>query len=363
MLLAPLVGPLADAWRKGRVMALTNGVKALGCGLLIAGVDPLLAFAVVGLGAAAYSPAKYGLVTELLPPQRLVAANGWIEVASVGAILLGTVLGGLLVSPLARSTGAWAPPLDALAATRLLPGLAAVLGLYGLAALLNAGIPDSGARYPRQRPATLLRDFLRDNRVLWGDASGRIALAVTTLFWGIGATLQFIVLRWAGQALGLGLHEAAGLQAATAVGVIVGAVAAARWVRLQGATAVLPLGVALGLLVPGMTAVDSLAAAVPLLVLVGACAGFFVVPMNALLQHRGHRLLSAGRSIAVQNFNENVGVLALLALYALLTAADWPLDALIWGFGALVALLMAGIGAAHRRGMRAAPIHPLQESP
>ncbi len=350
VLLAPFVGALADAWPKGRVMFASNGLKASACVLIATGGDPLLAFALAGIGAAAYSPAKYGLITELLPPHRLVAANGWIEVCTVGAILLGTALGGLLVSPLALSDAAWPLPLaidDE--ATRLLPALGAVIGLYALAALLNLRIPDSGVRYPRTPVGALLGEFARDNRVLWGDPAGRVSLAVTTLFWGVGATLQFVVLRWAEESLGLGLHQAAALQAATALGLIAGATAAGRWVPLARATRVLPLGLAMGLLVPAMTWSGSVGSALPLLLAVGACAGYFVVPMNALLQHRGHVLLSAGRSIAVQNFNENLGVLGLLATYAALTAAGLPLDALIWGFGALVAASMACILAHQRR--------------
>jgi MFS family permease len=342
VLLAPWVGGWADAWPKARVMFVSNALKAIACVGIVVGIDPLWAFALAGIGAAAYSPAKYGLITELVPPERLVGANGWIEVCTVGAILLGTVLGGALVAPWALTEVAHALPFAAdEAATHLLPALAAVLALYALAAALNLFIPDSGARYPRRDRASVWRDFAADNRRLWADPAGRLSLSVTTLFWGIGATLQFVVLRWADESLGLDLHEAAGLQAATAVGLIAGAVAAGRWVRLAQAPRVLPLGVAMGLLVPWMVLCSRWTEAVPLLLVVGACAGFFVVPMNALLQHRGHTLLSAGRSIAVQNFNENLGVLAMLAVYASLTGLGLPLDALIAGFGALVAVTMA----------------------
>jgi LPLT family lysophospholipid transporter-like MFS transporter len=339
VLLAPWVGALADAAPKPRVMLAANAVKAGACALLALGGDAMLAFALAGIGAAVYSPAKYGLITELVPPARLVAANGWIEVATVGAALLGTVLGGALAAPWLLTAVPWALPL-AEAGTRLVPGLVAVLALYGLAALLNLAIPDSGARYPRGAvgAAATLRRFAADNRRLWADAAGRVSLAVTTLFWGVGATLQFVVLRWGQESLGLGLHEAAGLQVAVAAGVIGGAAAAGAWLPLARATRVLPLGVAMGLLVPGLAAIEGAAAALPLLALVGGCAGFFVVPMNALLQHRGHQLLGAGRSIAVQNFNENLGVLALLALYAALSAAGLALDTLIWGLGGLVAV-------------------------
>ncbi|PXW94777.1 putative MFS family arabinose efflux permease [Sphaerotilus hippei] len=366
VLLAPWVGPLADARPKARVMLLANGVKAAGCLMLITGGDPLLAFAVAGLGAAAYSPAKYGLVTELLPAGQLVRANGWIEVSTVCAVILGTVAGGLLVSP------ALLQRLPALGTSPLETPMALVLGLYLLAGLLNLRIPDSGCRYPPapRSPALQVGDFWRSHLTLWRDALGRVTLSVTTLFWGVGATLQFLVLRWAQEHLDLGLDQAAYLQGVTALGVTLGAVLAGRLVPLSRATAVLPLGLLMGLLMPLMTLVDGVPAAALLLGAVGALAGFFVVPMNALLQHRGCTLLSAGRSIAVQNFNENASVLLMLGLYSALVAADLPLQALLWGFGLSIAAVVSRVAwqhhhdrpghAARRRQPTTSPAHPLE---
>ncbi len=339
VLLAPFVGPLADAVPKARLMMWMNALKVLGVLALLGGMHPLAALAVVGLGAAAYAPAKYGLVTELVPARQLVAANGWIEVSTVCAALLGTVLGGLLISTAVAGL-----------AQRLWPGAAPLsitllllLAVYALAALLNTGIPDSGMRYPRsaRAPAALLRGFWRAHLLLWRDAQGGLSLAVTTLFWGAAAVLQFGVLQWAIEVLGLSLERAAYLQALVAVGVVVGAAAAGRWVSLAQATRVLPAGVALGLLVPLASGVGSLAAALPLLLAVGAMGGLLVVPMNALLQHRGQCLLSAGRSIAVQNFNENLSVLAMLAVYAGLLAIEVPIRAVLAAFGLMVASVVA----------------------
>src|SRR3954469_17153076 len=98
VLLAAFVGAFADALPKGRVMFVTNLIKVVGCTLMFFNVHPLLAYAIVGFGAAAYSPAKYGILTELLPPEKLVAANGWIEGLTVASIILGTVMGGALVN-------------------------------------------------------------------------------------------------------------------------------------------------------------------------------------------------------------------------------------------------------------------------
>lgn len=351
VVLAPVVGELADRVSKARLMAWMNALKMAGVGLLLVGLDPLLGYAVVGLGAAAYAPAKYGLVTERVPAARLVAANGWIEVSVVGAVLLGTALGGLLVSDVWRAAGATQATAAWLGSGPLGASLLAVLAVHTLSALVNLGLPGSGARYPHVplRPGVLAAAFWRDHLRLWRDRDGSLSLAATTLFWGVGATLQFVVLRWATERLGLSLAQAAWLQGVVALGVIAGAGAAGRWVPLHAARRMLPFGVALGLAMPLVAAVDDLALAVPLLVGVGACGGLMVVPLNALLQHRGCQLLSAGRSIAVQGFNENASVLVMLALYAALVWADVPLRLLMGGFGLSIATAVALLMVRERR--------------
>ena len=356
VVLAPFVGALADSMPKGRVMFITNTIKVVGCLLMFFSLHPLLAYAVVGFGAAAYSPAKYGILTELLPPEKLVAANGWIEGTTVGSIILGTVLGGALISPAISSTllAADLPGMDTGIDT---PAEAAILVLavvYFIAAMFNLRIPDTGAHYPHQErnPFKLVSEFGHCCVVLWKDRLGQISLAVTTLFWGAGATLQFIVLEWARTALGMPLSRAAVLQGVVAVGIALGAVLAARWIPLRGALRVLPVGVGMGLLVPLMTLVSTQESAYPLLVIVGALAGFFVVPMNALLQHRGHVLMSAGHSIAVQNFNENLNILLMLGLYALLISAKVHISYIIIAFGLFVAVTMTGVILLHRRNQR-----------
>jgi MFS family permease len=348
VLLAPFVGALADTFPKARLMAWMNAVKLSGAALMLAGVHPIAGFALVGLGAAGYAPAKYGLVIELVAPRQLVAANGWIEVSVVCAALLGTVLGGVLVSPVGvvtlstvmpKASMAWLPD------SALTSALALLIAGYLLASVLNQGIPDSGARYPHREVSVwpLCRDFHHDHLRLWRDPDGGLSLAATTLVWGVAATLQFAVLRWAIDVLGLGLDRAAYLQAAVALGVIAGAAAAGRWVPLHAARRMLPVGIVLGLLLPVVASLDRVALAVPMLMLVGAAGGLLVVPLNALLQHRGHAVLTAGRSIAVQGFNENASVLAMLAVYGSLTAAQMPIRTLMWCFGAFIAAAMGAL--------------------
>ncbi|CAN5343608.1 lysophospholipid transporter LplT [soil metagenome] len=352
VLLAAFVGALADAMPKGRVMFITNLIKVAGCGLMFLDVHPLVAYAVVGFGAAAYSPAKYGILTELLPPEKLVAANGWIEGLTVSSIILGTVLGGALVNPVVSAALLTFdfPLIETGVDTPSASALCIIAGAYVIAAVFNLRIPDTGARYAYQErnPIKLVADFAGCFTLLWKDKLGQISLAVTTLFWGAGATLQFIVLKWAEKSLHMPLDKAAILQGVAALGMAIGAIAAARFIPLKKSLSVLPMGVAMGLVVISMTMVHSVWLAYPLLVLIGALSGFYVVPMNALLQHRGHVLMSAGHSIAVQNFNENMSILTMMVLYAVMVKLNLDVDVVIIVFGLFVSGIMLLIMRRHK---------------
>ena len=346
VVLGPWVGVCADTWPKQKVMMVANGVKALACMAMLWGVNPLLAFAIVGVGAAVYAPAKYGLVTELAQPEQLVTANAWIEISTVSAVLLGVVLGGALVSPAWLQltwVQAWSSfqGLESVYAA----SLAMLLVCYGLAAVLNLFIQGSGRVYAPMpwQLTVLLSGFWQDLKSLWRDPLGSISLSVTTLFWGVGACLQLIVLSWAQESLLLSLSQAAYLQAATAVGVMAGAALAAHWVALHQATRVLGLGLAMGALLPIMLWVTQWQTAVLLTALLGMVGGFFVVPMNALLQHRGVVLLSAGRSIAIQNVNENASILAMMAAYSGLLYFHAKVEELILALAFLMIAVMARV--------------------
>ena len=338
--LAAFVGGFADSMPKWRVMFISNGIKIFGCAMMYWDVHPLLAYAVVGLGAAAYSPAKYGILTEYLPHRLLVVANGWIEGLTVGAIILGVVVGGTLIQPeVAYSLLALdLPVIDTGVDTIGEMSLCFVAVFYLLAALFNLYIPDTGVdhRVLHKNPWYLLREFNHCLALLWRDRLGQVSLAVTTLFWGAGATLQFIVIKWAETALHLGLSKSSMLQGVVAVGVALGAAGAARMITLRKSVRVIPLGIAMGIIVLVMNFVHHLWLAIPLLVLIGALSGFFVVPMNALLQHRGHILMGAGHSIAVQNFNENLSILAMTGLYFLMMRANISIYLVISLFGMFV---------------------------
>ncbi|MDQ3187473.1 MAG: lysophospholipid transporter LplT [Pseudomonadota bacterium] len=372
--LAAFVGAFADSFPKARVMFITNLIKIGGCMMMFLGAHPLLSYAVVGFGAAAYSPAKYGIVTELLPPEKLVAANGWIEGLTVSSIIIGFLIGGVLID---KNVSVWLlahdmPIFDTGIDLPAEAAISVIVWLYVLAAGINLMIADTGARYAKQHthPWKLLVGFVHCCTVLWRDKLGQISLSVTTLFWGAGATLQFIVLKWAETVLGMELARAAILQAVVAVGITIGAVYAAATVSLKKAMNVLPVGVAMGMIVAGaafytpeiapagsitvgaLTASYFLLIACAILVSIGLLAGYFVVPMNALLQHRGHVLLSAGHSIAVQNFNENLSILLMLSLYAVLVWFDLKLQTVMLLFGLFVAASMLLVLMRHQFNQR-----------
>jgi MFS transporter, LPLT family, lysophospholipid transporter len=346
--LAPFVGPFADSLPKGRVMFISNIIKMAGCLAMLVGVNPLLAYGLVGLGAAAYSPAKYGILTEYLPPEKLVWANSWMEGLTVSAIIFGAVVGGILITPsvaISILKDLHVPPSVSAAEMAIF----VIFFIYMLAALINLYIPLVPIEHKalNRRPLFLLKDFLHGFILLWKDPLGQVSLAVTTLFWGAGATLRLLVLTWAGVALHYNLGEATKLIAWFAIGIAIGAVLAARLVKLEHAVNVLPVGIGMGLMVLVMIPITHPLLAILLLICIGMMAGFFVVPMNALLQHRGHLLIGAGRSIAVQNFNENISIFLMLGLYALMEKLNLHLNFIIVVFGLLMAGLMAVLYKKH----------------
>jgi len=350
--LAPFVGAFADAQRKGKVMFFSNGIKVVGCLMMLFGTHPLMAYAIVGLGAAAYSPAKYGILTELLPASQLVKANGWIEGLTIASIILGVLLGGQLVGHSIShllltfdlpvfTTGIDTPP-EAAICTLIL--------LYAIAAWFNTRIPHTGVEMrlmPRNK-LELLPEFWNCNSTLWRDKLGQISLATTTLFWGVSGNLRYIVLAWSAAALGYNTTQASSLVGVVAIGTAFGAILASMRMRLEHATRLIPLGIAMGVLVILMNFISNVWVAAPFLILLGGLGGFLVVPMNALLQHRGHNLMGAGRSIAVQNFNEQACILALGAGYSLSTGMGLSAFGAITIFGVVVAGFMWVIQRWHK---------------
>jgi len=350
--LAPFVGAFADAQRKGKVMFFSNGIKVVGCLMMLFGTHPLMAYAIVGLGAAAYSPAKYGILTELLPASQLVKANGWIEGLTIASIILGVLLGGQLVGHSIShllltfdlpvfTTGIDTPPEAA---------ICTLIVLYAIAAWFNTRIPHTGVEMrlmPRNK-LELLPEFWNCNSTLWRDKLGQISLATTTLFWGVSGNLRYIVLAWSAAALGYNTTQASSLVGVVAIGTAFGAILASMRMRLEHATRLIPLGIAMGVLVILMNFISNVWVAAPFLILLGGLGGFLVVPMNALLQHRGHNLMGAGRSIAVQNFNEQACILALGAGYSLSTGMGLSAFGAITIFGVVVAGFMWVIQRWHK---------------
>ncbi len=356
VVLAPFVGAFADSRPKGEVMFISNAIKVVGCLMMLFGTHPLLSYAIVGLGAAAYSPAKYGILTELLPSSQLVKANGWIEGLTIASIILGVLIGGQLVGPNVSEylLGFNMPFFDTGIDTGPEAAILLLISLYALAAWFNTRIPNTDVEL-RPMPKNLmalLPDFWGCNSRLWNDKLGQISLSTTTLFWGVSGNLRYIVLAWSAAALGYSTTQASSLVGVVAIGTAVGAVVASMRMKLHQATLVMPLGIGMGILVMGMNFIDNVWVAAPFLILLGALGGFLVVPMNALLQHRGHNLMGAGRSIAVQNFNEQACILLLGGLYTFSTGMGLSAFGAITAFGFVVASCMWLIKRWHERNLR-----------
>lgn len=333
IVLAPFVGSFADAHPKGRVMFISNAIKFIGGLSMILGMPPLYAYGIVGIGAAAYSPAKYGILTELLPPSKLVSANGWMEGSTVMAIILGAIIGGKFAS------------------INLQAALIAITAMYLAAAIFNIFIPKLPIDHtlPKKNLFYIFTDFYRSFIALWKDPQGQVSLSVTTLFWGAGATLRLVVIAWAAIALGFGLESATQLTAAVAVGIALGSIIAARYITLENSVKVLPAGILMGVLVMAMVWITEWHIAGALLFVIGVLSGFFVVPLNALLQHRGHLLIGAGHSIAVQNFNENLGILVMSGAYTLMVKANLHINHIVVIFGLFVIISMSMINRLYRK--------------
>lgn len=370
IVLAPFVGAFADSLPKGRVMFISNLIKLGGCVAMLVGVHPLLAYGLVGLGAAAYSPAKYGILTEYLPPNQLVKANSWMEGLTVAAIVLGAMIGGMLISstadlihmvqsgiPILNNTahlvltyhaamdGLDVPLMDTIAEQAIV----AIVFFYIAAALFNLYIPRVPIDHKpfSRNPVALVQDFTHCFKLLWKDPLGQVSLAVTTLFWGAGATLRLLLLGWAAVALNYDIGKAAQLTAWFAIGIAIGSVLAAKYIKLEHSVRVLPVGIAMGAVVLMMIPITDSTLAILLLIVMGAMGGYFVVPMNALLQHRGHNLMGAGRSIAVQNFNENLSIFAMLGLYAVMQKMELHIYVIIAVFGLLLSGIMTALYKRH----------------
>ena len=333
IVLAPFVGSFADALPKGRVMFISNGIKFIGSICMILGMPPLYAYGIVGIGAAAYSPAKYGILTELLPPDKLVSANGWMEGSTVFAIILGAIVGGKMAS------------------INLENAMLAISLMYLVAAVFNMFIPKLPIDHAiaKKDPLSILSDFYRSFVALWRDPQGQVSLSVTTLFWGAGATLRLVVIAWAGIALGFSLDKATQITAVVALGVALGSIVAAKYITLENSVKVLPAGIYMGFLVMLMALVTNSYLAIFLLLVIGILSGYFVVPLNALLQHRGHILIGAGHSIAVQNFNENLGILLLSGAYTLMVKANLHINHIVVIFGLFVIITMSIINRLYRK--------------
>ena len=323
ILLAPFVGVFADSHSKGRVMMLGNGLKLIGAASLILDVYPLWGYALVGIGAAIYSPAKYGILTQLVSSERLVKANAWMEGSTLVAILLGVVIGGFLAD--------WS----------VVASLWLLIGVYMLAALLNLGIPKLAAERPYQGESLkqLLFIFAQEVSALWRHPQARATLIGTSAFWATGSTLRLMLFAWVPVALLVEDNQLpATLMGMVSIGIMIGAGFAA-W-RLQHHQLMHALlgGLLLSPLLFALAYTTNLSLAVLLLIAIGAAGGWFIVPLNAALQHHGQAHMGTGRALAVQNLWENVAMFVAVSIYGLVIGSVDVISLII-----LLSLLLGAI--------------------
>ncbi|MEB7933436.1 lysophospholipid transporter LplT [Enterobacter quasiroggenkampii] len=334
ILFAPFVGQVADSFPKGRVMMFANGLKLLGAASICFGFNPFIGYTLVGIGAAAYSPAKYGILGELTTGDKLVKANGLMESSTIAAILIGSVAGGVLAD--------W----------HVLAALGVCAVVYGGAVVANLFIPKLPAARPGQswRFKPMTGSFFTACRVLWRNGETRFSLMGTSMFWGAGVTLRFLLVLWVPVALGITDNATPTyLNAMVAIGIVVGAGAAAKLVTLEMVARCMPAGILIGVVVLIFSLQHALLPAYALLILIGILGGFFVVPLNALLQERGKQTVGAGNAIAVQNLGENLAMLLMLGLYSLAVKVGVPVVGIGVGFGGLFAIAIAALWLWQRR--------------
>ena len=334
IIFAPFVGQVADSFPKGRVMMFANGLKLLGAASICFGFNPFIGYTLVGIGAAAYSPAKYGILGELTTGDKLVKANGLMESSTIASILIGSVAGGVLAD--------W----------HVLAALGVCAVVYGGAVVANLFIPKLPAARPGQswRFKPMTGSFFTACRALWHNGETRFSLMGTSMFWGAGVTLRFLLVLWVPVALGITDNATPTyLNAMVAIGIVVGAGAAAKLVTLETVARCMPAGILIGVVVLIFSLQHALLPAYALLILIGILGGFFVVPLNALLQERGKQTVGAGNAIAVQNLGENLAMLLMLGLYSLAVKVGVPVVGIGVGFGGLFAIAIAGLWMWQRR--------------
>jgi MFS transporter, LPLT family, lysophospholipid transporter len=343
VLFAPFVGHISDISPKRRVMLGATILKIVACLFLLFNIHPFICLLIAGLGASVYSPAKYGLATEMVDLSKLVKANAWLEVSTVLASIFGFLVGGYLVSDFVRGSSVSLKMEDLLLThSSLQLSISVLLMLLAFASVLTLYLPISGFLKPKDQHSSsdLLKEFQQSLILFWRDDSGRVSLCVTTLFWGVGATMQLLILVWAQEKLGFSLSQASYFQISGALGMVIGAVIAASTINVSGAIKLTKLGIIIGLMMIAMTLVNDMWVASFLMALVGLVCALLVVPFNALLQHRGKEILFPGQSIAVQNFCENTSVLLLSLAYSFLLAMGLSLNQLLSFFGIFIVLII-----------------------
>jgi LPLT family lysophospholipid transporter-like MFS transporter len=296
VVLAPWVGVFADRRSKPRVLLLGNVLKGAGATLLILGVEPLAAYALVGMGAAVYGPAKYGILPELVGHDGLVRANSWIEGSTIVAIVLGTLVGSRVAD--------YSVPL----------ALGGVIVCYVASGAATIWLPRLA---PAQHDAQAgLGNFVARMRTLFVAARARFAMLGNSLFWASAAVLRLLLIAWAPVMLATqDVSDVGDLTLPLALGIVLGALIVPHFIPIERLRRARLAAYAMGVCILIFSLADTVWPARAVLVAIGVCGGMFLVPINAALQDIGHRTIGSGRAVAVQSFFENVAMLTAVLIY------------------------------------------------
>jgi MFS transporter, LPLT family, lysophospholipid transporter len=328
ILLAPFAGWISDQFPKARVMFFSNALKLIGVSVMAAGIHPAFAYLLIGIGAVFYSPSKYGLLSQMFEPRHLVRANSMLEGSTVVAILIGVLLGGWLTD---RS---------------MAYAFGAVMFCYAIAAVANLLIPRVSAekRHTSMNLRMQIAEFRNSRRMLFSDSDARLSLLGTSIFWGSGVTLRLLLFSWVPVALHVnGNQTPANLMGCVSIGIILGAVIASIFISLETSKRSLVGGILLGPIIIALSPVHDITTASLLMAAIGLCGGLFVVPLNAVLQERGHLSVGTGHALAIQNFVENVAMLLFVGGYSIASSQGVSVHWSANGFGLIILISVLGL--------------------
>ena len=296
VVLAPWAGSFSDTHAKSRVLIVANLIKASGAGLLLINIEPLIAYCLVGAGAAIYSPAKYGILPELTDHDALVKANSWIEGSTILAILLGMVVG----AKVADYSIQWA--------------LIGTIILYLISALVSLLLPRKISKDKESGSKVML--FYQQAQQFFNTTRSRFAILGASLFWATAATVRVIIIAWAPLVLMTqNASDIAELTLFLALGIIVGSALVPHMIPLEFLSRARIPAYLMAIFIIALSFTDTVWTARAALFAIGIAGGMFIVPINAALQELGQESIGSGSAVALQGFFQNVAMLIAVGSY------------------------------------------------